>query len=322
MKCSACGAENPDGKEFCGDCGADLTPDSPPVVPENVEVPSPAPEVVAAPTPVAAPQPVAAYAAPAPQYAATPAAAPKKKLTGPIVAIAAGLVLLLLLSCCIGGFLLFKKKPVKTEKTETKTEIVVKPEIGRGEIVISKEKGFSTAMDALSDVAEQFYQGKDWWYVALNEADDRVEYYITPDETTYDKGVVIELKEGEWFSTDIYTVDMSKVKVQEDPPANTDDLTPEEWAAWSVNEFMIAIQEGRVDDARDLAAPPLSESDLSQIPGDWTDIEYLGAEAGETGDVAVVFTITWADGTKENAGAVVVPEGDGWYVSQLGSLDD
>lgn len=319
MKCSACGVENPDGNEFCGGCGADLTPGSPPVVPENVGVPSPAPGAPAAPAPVAAPQYAAAPAA-APQYTAPAATAPKKKLTGPIVAIAAGLVLLLLLSCCIGGYLLFRKKPVKTEKTETKTEIVVKPEIGRGEIVISKEKGFPTAMDALADVADQFYQGKDWWYVVVTEEDNRVEYYITPDETTYDKGVVIDLQDGEWFSSDIYTVDMSKINVEKTEPTD-EEVTPEAWAAWTVNEFMLAIQEGRTDDAYNLTAPPLSDLDITQLPTDWKDIEYIGAESTDEGDVVVIFVITWDDNSTENVAALVIPGDDGWYVSDMGSAD-
>lgn len=319
MKCSACGAENPDGNEFCGECGTALQPVSSPAVAQNAEAVPPAPGVPAAPAPVAAPQ----YAAPAaaPQYAAAPAAAPKKKLTGPIVAIAAGLVLLLLLSCCIGGYLLLRKKPVETEKTETNTEIVVKPEVGRGEIVISKEKGFPTAMDALADVADQFYQGKDWWYVVVTEEDNRVEYYITPDETTYDKGVVIELTDSEWFSTDVYTVDMSKVNIEKTEPTGDEDITPEAWAAWTVNEFMVAIQEGRMDDAYDLTAPPLSDLDITQLPTDWKDIEYIGAESTEEGDVVVIFVITWEDNSTENVGALVIPGDDGWYVSDMGSAD-
>jgi hypothetical protein len=317
MKCPVCSVENPDGKEFCGDCGAPLPE---PVAPATVEAPAPTPTpatpAAAAPAPTPAPQ----YQPPAAaQPVAAPAASTKFKLTAPIALILAGVILLGLIGCGVGAFLIFKK-PAKTVITEDPTKIVVKEEPGRGEIVIRKEKGFGTAMEALADLAEQFYKGADWYSVIVSEEDARVEYYITPDETTYDKGVVIELKDVGWLVTDTYTVDMSKIQIKEEPPKKDDEYPPEVWAAYAVDQLLTALKEGRYDDALAMTTQPLSDTDLTQIPTNWTNIEYVGSNAQEDGNYIVIFTITWEGGTDESAGAIVMPTTDqGWLISQLGS---
>lgn len=317
MKCPACGVENPEDKDFCGDCGARLPEEVAAPAAPPAEAPAPAAPAYQAPPPAYQTPPAGAYAPPAP-------AAPKKKLSGPVIAIVAGVLVLCALSCCIGGFLVFKpEKPEK--KTEDPTKIVVKEEPNRGKIEISKEQGFETSMDALTDVAQQYYQGEDWWYLALSEEDDQAEYYITPDETTYDKGVILERRDDEWFVTDIYTVDMSQVEVtpEEDPTTeNTEDITPEEWAAWTVNELLTALTEGRIEDAYTFTMQPLSDYDLSEFTGQIDSWEFLGAEVQDDGSVVVLWTMYWTDGTSNNVGGIVQAGDEAWYVSDMASAEE
>lgn len=374
MNCPACGAENPDGKEFCGDCGAHLSTGEPhedqapptdaPGPTEPHEEPPPLPdspyvETTAIPheqyaaTPVAPPvasyeqpaqtppaqpayqAPPASYQAPAqPSYQAqptyqqpaqptygTPPAPPPKKKTGLIIGIVAGVVLLCVLGCCITLFLI----PTDDETTTNDT-VVSEAEGERGRIEISEEEGFASSMDALTDVADQYYRGDDWWYLEIAIEDDYEEYYITPDETTYDKGVIIEKRNGEWFVTDVYTVDMSQVAVEEGTGtgegAAASDLSEEDAAAMTVDAMLVAIMEGRIDDAYALTTTPLYDYDLSVLTGEYTDWEFLGAEIQDDGSAVVIFTMYWSDGTTENVGALVVREEGTWYVSDIGSADE
>lgn len=369
MKCPACGADNPDGKEFCGDCGVHLTTgaappepgppaegpvsenvqgvlepvEEPPAMPESPYVQSTAiPHEQYVPTPVAPPtaaepgyqppaQPVYQQptyqpppAQPAYQQPATPPPAPPKKKTGLIIGIVAGVVLLCLLGCCITLF--FIPTDDETTTTEDENTIVVEAEGERGKIEISEEQGFASSMDALSDVADQYYRGDDWWYVEIAIEDDYEEYYITPDEATYDKGVILEKRDNEWFVTDVYTVDMSQVAVEEGTGTGdetvTTNLTPEEAAATAVDTLLLAILDGDMETAYAVTTTPLFDYDLSVLTGEYTDWEFLGAEIQEDGSAVVIFTMYWSDGTTENVGALVVLEGDTWLVSDMGSADE
>ena len=379
MNCPACGAANPDDKEFCGDCGAHLDtgempadqaapadaagavepeeepssmPDSPYVettaIPHEQYVPTPVapptgtyeppsqppaqPAYQAPQTPPAYQQPPAqttystqpAYQQPPtqPSYGTPPAAPPKKK-TGLIIGIVAGVILLCILGCCITLFLI----PTDDETTTTDEDtIVVEAEGERGRIEISEEEGFTDSMDALTDVADQYYRGEDWWYIEIAVEDDYEEYYITPDEATYDKGVILEQRNGEWFVTDVYTVDMSQVAVEEGTgtgeEAAASDLSDEDAAALTVDAMLVAIMEGRIDDAYALTTTPLYDYDLSVLTGEYTDWEFLGVEIQEDGSAVVIFTMYWSDGTTENVGALVLLEGGTWYVSDIGSADE
>lgn len=368
MNCPACGAENPDDKEFCGDCGAHLDTGEMPAgdAPAEVEVDadgipdSPYVETTAIPheqyaaTPVAPPtgtygqsqaygepqappaqptyqQPPAqpayqaqpTYQQPAQPTYGTPPAAPPKKKTGLIIGIVAGVILLCILGCCITLFVI----PTDDETTTTDEDtIVVEAEGERGRIEISEEEGFADSMDALTDVADQYYRGEDWWYIEIAVEDDYEEYYITPDEATYDKGVILEQRNGEWFVTDVYTVDMSQVAVEEGTgtgeEAAASDLSDEDAAALTVDAMLVAIMEGRIDDAYALTTTPLYDYDLSVLTGEYTDWEFLGVEIQEDGSAVVIFTMYWSDGTTENVGALVLLEGGTWYVSDIGSADE
>jgi hypothetical protein len=334
MKCPACGADNPDDKEFCGDCGVHLTPEQtaaeaagvpePPYV-ETTAIPHEQYAAATAPPPVETnqgayqpqpqpTQPVYQQPAYAPPPSAPPAAPPKKK-TGLIIAIVAGVVLLCLLGCCITLFL------IPTDDTTDDTNVTQDDD----QIVISAEEGFASSMDALSDVADQYYRGDDWWYLEIAIEDDYEEYYITPDETTYDKGVILEKRNGEWFVTDVYTVDMSQVAVEEGTgttDTDTTGMTDEEAAATAVDTLLLAIMEGRMEDAYAVTTSPLYDYDLSVLTGEYTGWEFLGAEMQEDSSVVVVFTMYWSDGTTENVGALVVPGDLAWYVSDMGSADE
>ena len=256
-----------------------------------------------------------------PAYTSVPPAAPPKKKTGLVIGIVAGIVALCLLGCCITLFFI----PTDEETTTTDNTIVVEAEGERGKIEISEEQGFADPMDALGDVAEQYYRGADWWYVEIAIEDDYEEYYITPDEATYDKGVILEKRDDEWFVSDVYTVDMSQVAVEEGTGADTSvvtsDLAPEDAAAVAVDAMLVAIMEGRTDDAYALTTSPLYDYDLSVLTGEYTDWEFLGAEIQEDGSAVVIFTMYWSDGTTENVGALVLQEGDAWLVSDIGSAD-
>lgn len=336
MDCPACGAENPDGKEFCGDCGAHLTTGEPhedqatptdaPGPTEPYEEPptlpdSPYVETTAIPHEQYAATPVAPLVASYEQPAQTPPAPPPKKKTGLIIGIVAGVVLLCILGCCITLFLI----PTDDETTSNGT-VVSEAEGERGRIEISEEEGFASSMDALTDVADQYYRGDDWWYLEIAIEDDYEEYYITPDETTYDKGVILEKRNGEWFVTDVYTVDMSQVAVEEGTGtgegAAASDLSDEDAAAMTVDAMLVAIMEGRIDDAYALTTTPLYDYDLSVLTGEYTDWEFLGAEIQDDGSAVVIFTMYWSDGTTENVGALGVREEGTWYVSDIGSADE
>ncbi|MBN1192805.1 MAG: zinc ribbon domain-containing protein [Coriobacteriia bacterium] len=299
MNCPACGAENPANQEFCDSCGAHL--------PHEVAPPA---------APPVEPPPIPASPSPAPTPPAPSPTPPKKKLTGPVIGIVAALVLLCALGCCIGSFALFND-----DSTDGEDTVVVDEESDRGRIEISEERGFATSMDALEDAADQYYRGDDWWYLEISTEDDYEEYYITPDEATYDKGVIIERRNREWFVTDVYTVDMSQVALQETEPTSEEDTTPEEWAVWTVNEFMTAISEGRVDDAYALTTTPMSDYDLSALPNTYTNVEFIGAELQRDDSVIVIFTLTWEDDSTENVAATCVAENSSWYVSDMGSAD-
>ncbi|MDO8847104.1 MAG: hypothetical protein Q7W51_01775 [Coriobacteriia bacterium] len=366
MICPACGAANPEDKEFCGDCGVHLTTGEVPAAPEPgpdeavqgvLEEPAPTSRVPESPyvqttaipheqysaTPVAPPtsgyqqqpaneqpayqqtpssQPTYQQQAPSaqPTYSAPPATPPKKK-TGMIIAIVAGVILLCILGCCVTLFFI----PDDETTTDDENSIVVEQEGERGRIEISEEQGFESSMDALTDVADQYYRGEDWWYVEITMEDGYEEYYITPDEATYDKGVILESRNGEWFATDVYTVDMTQVAIEEgadEPATDTTALTAEEAAAWTVNEMLLAIMEGRIDDAYTFTTTPLYDYDLSELTGEYTDWEFLGAEIQEDGSAVVLFTMYWSDGTTENVGALLVVGDEGWYVSDIGSADE
>ena len=110
MYCGQCGAQNPDGMNFCQVCGAPLSTNTqsnaapaaseetaPVNVQAEVEAPAPAPAPVAEPAPAApAPAPVAAAPAPIPAAAPAPApaAAPAKNNTtrNIVIVVAASLV--------------------------------------------------------------------------------------------------------------------------------------------------------------------------------------------------------------------------------------
>ena len=290
MDCPACGARNPDDKEFCGDCGTHL----------------PGAAIPAQPTP---PQ----------QYAPVPPTPPKKKRTGTIIAIVAAIILLCAFSCCMLLFVL------PGDSDPDGGDIVVEAEDGRGRIEIKEEQGFESSMKALEDVADQYYRGDEWWYLVIGEEDDYEEYYITPDEATYDKGVILEKRNEQWFVSDVYTVDMSQVAIEEgedEPATDTADLSDEEAAAWTVNELLLAILDGRMDDAYDLTTTPLYDYDLSELTGQYDDWEFIGAEIQNDGSVMVIVTLHWVDDTQENVAALVVAENGTWYVSDLGSADE
>lgn len=356
MNCPACGAENPEGKEFCGDCGAHLAQDAVPAEPEGTPDPvpagdddghsnipespyvqttaipheqyaagsvpqPPAQQAYQAASPPAPPQ----YQAAQPTYAQASPAAPPKKKTGLIIGLVAGVILLCVLGCCITLFFI----PTDDETTTTgedENTLVVEAEGERGKIEISEEQGFADSMDALSDVAEQYYRGEDWWYVEITLEDDYEEYYITPDEATYDKGVILEKRDDEWFVVDVYTVDMSQVAVEEgsgaDTSAATSDLAPEDAAAMAVDGMLVAIMEGRLEDAYTFTTAPLYDYDLSVLTDSYTSWEFLGAEIQDDGSAVVLFTMHWSDGTTENVGALVLKEGDAWLVSDIGSADE
>lgn len=364
MDCPACGAANPDDKEYCGDCGAHLETGELPAGQEPSPVPdSPYIETTAIPheqytaTPVVPPtgtyepsahqapptygqqpptyeQPPAqatyqappaqpTYQAPPaqPTYAAPPAVPPKKR-TGLIIGIVAGAILLCILGCCLTLFLV----PTDDETITGEDTIVVEAEGERGRIEISEEQGFASSMDALTDVADQYYRGEDWWYVEIAVEDEYEEYYITPDEATYDKGVILEMRGDEWFVTDVYTVDMSQVAVEEGTGtgdvAAASDLSDEDAAAMAVDAMLVAIMEGRIDDAYALTTTPLYDYDLSELTGEYNDWEFLGAEIQDDGSAVVLFTMYWSDGTTENVGALVLDEGGAWLVSDIGSADE
>ncbi|MRS12541.1 MAG: zinc ribbon domain-containing protein [Actinobacteria bacterium] len=289
MNCPACGALNPDGKEFCGDCGAHLPHDA----------------VAAGPA------------------AETPPPPPPKKKTGLIIGIAAGVLALCLLGCCITLFLIPTDDTTDTTSADSDT-IVVEAEGERGKIVIHPEQGFSDSMDALTDVADQYYRGADWWYLEIVIEGEKEEYYITPDETTYDKGVILEKRDGEWFVTDVYTVDMSQIAVEEGTDTTADTTTastPEEGAATAVNALLLAMMEGRIDDAYAVSTPPMSDYDLSVFTGEFTDWEFLGADVQDDSSVVVLFTMTWSDATQSNAAAVVIEDSGAWYVSDMSDTE-
>jgi hypothetical protein len=274
----------------------------------------------------ATPPPVQAQYQPAqPPYAPAPPAAPPKKKTGLIIAIVAGVVLLLVMGCCITLFFIPTDEETTTTSEDSNT-IVVEAEGERGKIEISEEQGFADSMDALGDVAEQYYRGADWWYVEIAVEDDYEEYYITPDEATYDKGVILEKRDDEWFVVDVYTVDMSQVAVEEGSGAGasavTSDLAPEDAAAMAVDAMLVAIMDGRLEEAYSLTTTPLSGYDLSVLTGSYTDWEFLGAEIQEDGSAVVLFTMYCTDDTPENVGALVLQEGDVWLVSDIGSADE
>jgi hypothetical protein len=321
MKCPSCGAENPDGKEFCGDCGAKLPDEVPAAVPEPPAAPPVAPPPAYTP-PATAPVAPPAYTAPVAPVAPVPAA-PKKKLTGPVIAIVVGVLLLCCISCGIGGLFLFKDNGKTTEDTDPKKTIVVDDkEKDRGKISISKEQGFAEPMDALSDIAQQYYKGADWWYVTIAEEDAKVEYYITPDETTYDKGIIVEKTGDEWFVTDIYTVDMTQVEPPTTEPADETDVTPEEYAAYVVDQLLTALYEGRVDDAYAYTMQPLSDYDLSELSGQFDSWEFLGADEQDDGSVVVLLTMYWSDGTQNNVGAQCQWGDTDMYVSDMASAEE
>lgn len=341
MDCPACGARNPEDKEFCGDCGAHLSQETP-AEPEGIQV-SPAEtgetehsnipespyvqttaiphEQYAAGTVPPVPQPPAQ-----PAYAPAPPAAPPKKKTGLVIGIVAGVILLCIMGWCITLFLIPTGEETPTTTGGDENTLVVEAEGERGKIEISEEQGFTDSMDALGDVAEQYYRGEDWWYVEIALEDDYEEYYITPDEATYDKGVILEKRDDEWFVVDVYTVDMSQVAVEEgsgaDTSAATSDLAPEDAAAIAVDGMLVAIMEGRLEDAYTFTTTPLYDYDLSVLTDSYTGWEFLGAEIQDDGSAVVLFTMYWSDGTAENVGALVVQEGDAWLVSDLGSADE
>lgn len=376
MDCPACGAANPENKEFCGDCGAHLdtgemppeqtaltdapgtegheegspaVPDSPyvettaipheqyvaaPVSPptasyeQSAQTPPAQPSYQAPQTPPTYQQPPAqATYQSQPAYQQPPAqpsyGTPPKKKTGLIIALVAGVILLCIIGCCVTLSLI----PTDDETTTTDEDtIVVEAEGERGRIEISEEEGFADSMDALTDVADQYYRGEDWWYIEIAIEDDYEEYYITPDETTYDKGVILEQRNGEWFVSDVYTVDMSQVAVEEGTgtgeEAAASDLSDEDAAALTVDAMLVAIMEGRIDDAYALTTTPLYDYDLSVLTGEYTDWEFLGVEIQEDGSAVVIFTMYWSDGTTENVGALVLLEEGTWYVSDIGSADE
>ncbi len=331
MKCPACGAENPEGKEFCGDCGARLPHEDATAIPHEQYA------AAAVPPPPSMPQPASPAQPPAPPtytttqppaqpaYTQIPPPAPPKKKTGLVVGIVAGVILLCVMGCCITLFFIPTDDETTTTDGDGKTT-VVEAEGERGKIEISEEQGFADSMDALGDVAEQYYRGEDWWYVEISLEDDYEEYYITPDETTYDKGVILEKRGDEWFVVDVYTVDMSQVAVEEgsgaDTSAATSDLAPEDAAAIAVDGMLVAIMEGRLEDAYTFTTAPLYDYDLSVLTDSYTSWEFLGAEIQDDGSAVVLFTMYWSDGTTENVGALVLQEGDAWLVSDIGSADE
>lgn len=320
MNCPACGAENPEDKEFCGDCGAHLPQETPYV--QATAIPHEQYAAGAVPPPQVPAQP--AYQPAQPTYTPTPPAAPPKKKTGLIVGIVAGVILLCIAGCCITLFFI----PTDDETTTTDEDqntIVVEAEGERGKIEISEERGFADSMDALTDVADQYYRGDDWWFIEIALEDDYEEYYITPDEATYDKGVILEKRDDEWFVVDVYTVDMSQVAVEEGSGGDstaTGDLAPEDAAAMAVDAMLVAIMEGRLEDAYALTTSPLYDYDLSVLTGSYTDWEFLGAEIQDDGSAVVIFTMYWSDGTTENVGALVFQESGVWLVSDIGSADE
>jgi hypothetical protein len=149
MFCPMCGAPNEDNSVYCGNCGAALTADAPPLAPVVEEVRAEMPGEAAAEPVYAAPAPV--YEPPAPAYAPRAAAAPSIPVNGMAIASLilgiAGLTVLPLISsifAIIFGYM--ARRDIRQRPSQTSGEGMAKAGIilgwiGVGLLVLSMVVG-------------------------------------------------------------------------------------------------------------------------------------------------------------------------------------
>jgi hypothetical protein len=317
MRCPVCGTEDPTPAEFCASCGAPL--------PHPAEPPQARTEAPVGVTPTTAPVP-RAYPAPSayppPAAHATsddlPIEVQERRFKNILGAVIVGVLAVAIVGGGIAAYVLTRDKDENDPRTTSKKE--------EGKALdIRTERGFETSLDALSDAGTQYYgEDAEWWYYPLVEEDDIAEYWLGTNDGEWERGVIVEARDGEWFVSDTYTVDPQDVE-PEDPAEG--DVTAEEAAAWALNEFIISMYEGRYEDMMAVTSSPLSEfapEELVEIfaPADLTDFEITGAEAYDDGTAIVAFTLGYSDGTYYEIGAICTLGDDGYYyVSDIGELE-
>lgn len=317
MRCPVCGTEDSTPAEFCASCGAPLPRATEPQQARPDAAPGQGP--VAAP--VTPPYPVpSAYPTPAAHVTADdlPVEVQERRFKNILGAVIVGVLAVAIVGGGIAAYVLTRDKDEKDPQVASKKE--------EGEkLDIRTERGFDTALDALSDAGVQYYgEDAEWWYYPLVEEDDIAEYWLGTSDGDWERGVILEARNDEWFVSDTYTVNPQDVE-PEDPAG--DDVTAEEAAAWALNEFILAMYEGRYEDMMAVTSSPLSEfaaEELVEIfaPADLTDFEITGAEAYDDGTAIVAFNLGYSDGTFYEIGAICTLGDDGYYyVSDIGELE-
>ena len=155
--CPSCGAQVPEGSQFCPDCGTAITPPAP----EQYTAPEPPPYSAPQAPPVAPPQYPQQYAPPS----AGVQPVPKKRKKGLIIGIVIA-VLVLLLGCCgAGAWLVLNSNGGAAGADKAKAEAIETFAVGLGTLDFDKLRSVTQAdvHDELALIEEAFASdGENW----------------------------------------------------------------------------------------------------------------------------------------------------------------
>lgn len=240
-QCPRCGAGYNEGDTFCGSCGNDLR------VAQRPAVPMPVPPQ----QPAYPPQPYPAQQQPA--YGQAPA---KKKRTGLVIGIVAG-VLVLCGACSaagVVGYLWFIPAKNAITKTETSGGPATSADSGApaasGDATGEAQTGAQTSLEALK---ARLPEG--WVYELTAERPTMKAYRAGPPASEWASAYVVEKGSSGWTVTS-----EEPYNAAEGEPAAQDDSKA---AADLVKQFRTAIKEGRTSEAQAMTIDPLHSDPAS-----------------------------------------------------------